>query len=320
MNFSLDKFLRPLADSDRSVQIYNVSDIVKYTINPFSVTRLNISNNLLNVNLKYNKVISLDFRTTNEAKAALIKFQEQLDLLRKKVPYVIDKQIQNYVDYNDDNNTLQNQPSASSDILVENIWIESNLIPTDLTDALSSTIVSSMSSTMSWVNNTYSFKINSPDSNRVRVVPDNYGSFYEPLLFSSLDMSPISATGIPYWKLSDDIVTFYGGFPSVPVVNPTNPPIIKYFKYTGRFGTFNLIGGSTNIIEATGMSSSITLPSIIRRDNIISVTINGVLVYRWSYVGNNLIIDESSIGYLVEPTDLIRIETNVEPGGSFSTI
>ena len=51
MNFSLDKFLKPLADSDRNVQIYNNSDVVQYTINPFSVTRLNISNNLLKVNL-----------------------------------------------------------------------------------------------------------------------------------------------------------------------------------------------------------------------------------------------------------------------------
>lgn len=319
MNFSLDKFLRPLADTDRSIQIYNVQDIVKFTINPFSVTRANVSNNLVNVNLKYNKVISLDFRTHNEAKAALIKLQEQLDILRKKVPYAIDKQIQNYVNFNDENNPLLGG-STTGDILVENIWVESDLIPTDIVDALSSTIVSSMSSTMSWVNNTYSFKINSPDSNRVRVVPDNYGSFYEPILYSSVDMSPISATGIPYWKLSEDIVTFYGGFPSIPVVGPTNPPIIQYFRYTGRFGSFNLIGGLTNIIEATGMSSSITLPSNIRRDNIISVSINGVMLYRWSYSGNNLLIDESAIGYQVEPTDLIRIETNLEPGGSFSTI
>lgn len=319
MNFSLDKFLRPLSDTDRSIQIYSVQDILKYTINPFSVTRTNVSNNLVNVNLKYNKVISLDFRTHNEAKAALIKLQEQLDTLRKKVPYAIDKQIQNYVNFNDENNPLLSG-SPKGDILVEDIWVESNLIPTNITDALSSTIVSSMSSTMSWINNTYSFKINSPNSNRVRVVPSNYGSFYEPILYSSVDMSIISATGVPYWRISEDIVTFYGGFPSIPVVGPTNPPIIQYFRYTGRLGSFNLIGGLTNIIEAVGMSSSITLPSVIRRDNIISVSVNGIMIYRWSYNGNNLIIDESAIGYTIDPTDLIRIETNIDPGGSFSTI
>lgn len=319
MNFSLDKFLKPLADSDRNVQIYNNSDVVQYTINPFSVTRLNISNNLLRINLKYNKYHSLDFRTINEAKAALVKLQEQLDTLRKKVPYSIDKQVQNYVDFNDNAILSQGVGGSTSDILVENIWVESNLIPTDISDALSSTIVSSQSATMSWVTNSYSFVIN--PNQKTKVVPDDYASFYQPLLFSSVDMSPISATGTPYWKISGDVVTFYGGFPSIPVVSPTNPPIIKYFKYTGRMGSFNFVGGLTNIIETTGTSNIIPLTSNIRRDNIISVTINGVLVYRWSYNSfNELVIDEVSLGYQVEPTDLIRIETNTEPGGSFSVI
>lgn len=319
MNFSLDKFLKPLADSDRNVQIYNNSDVVQYTINPFSVTRLNISNNLLRINLKYNKYHSLDFRTVNEAKAALVKLQEQLDTLRKKVPYSIDKQVQNYVDFNDNAILSQNGGGSTGDILVENIWVESNLIPTDISDALSSTIVSSQSATMSWVTNSYSFVIN--PNQKTKVVPDDYASFYQPLLFSSVDMSPISATGIPSWKISGDVVTFYGGFPSVPVVTPTNPPIIKYFKYTGRMGSFSFVGGLTNIIETTGTSNIIPLTSNIRRDNIISVTINGVLVYRWNYNSfNELVIDEVSLGYQVEPTDLIRIETNTEPGGSFSVI
>lgn len=319
MNFSLDKFLKPLADSDRNIQIYNNSDVVQFTINPFSVTRLNISNNLLKVNLKYNKVHSLDFRTINEAKAALVKLQEQLDILRKKVPYSIDKQVQNYVDFNDNAIIQQGTGGGSGDVLVENIWVESNLIPTDINDALTSSIVSSMSSTMSWIENTYSFKIDL--NQKTRVVPDDYAQFYQPLLFSSVDGAPISATGIPYWKISEDVVTFYGGFPSVPLVSPTKPPVIKYFKYTGRLGSFNFVGGLTNIIETTGTSNIIPLTSNIRRDNIISVTINGVLIYRWSYNSfNELVIDELSLGYQVESTDLIRIETNIEPGGSFLVI
>ena len=319
MNFSLDKFLKPLADSDRNVQIYNNSDVVQYTINPFSVTRLNISNNLLRINLKYNKVHSLDFRTINEAKAALIKLQEQLDTLRKKVPYSIDKQVQNYVDFND--NAIISQVGSgesANNILVENLWIESNLIPTDISDALTSPIVASQSATMSWIPNSYSFVIN--PNQKTRVVPDDYATFYQPLLFSSVDMSPISATGIPSWKISGDVVTFYGGFPSVPIVTPTKPPIIKYFEYTGRVGSFNFVGGLTNIIETTG-TSSIQLTPNIRRDNIISVTINGILIYDWSYNSSNqLVINESSLGYQLDPSDLIRIETNTEPGGSFSVI
>jgi hypothetical protein len=319
MNFSLDKFLKPLSDSDRNIQIYNNNDVVQFTINPFSVTRLNISNNLLRINLKYNKVHSLDFRTINEAKAALIKLQEQLDILRTKVPYSIDKQIQNYIDFNNNVISQQNTGSRKGDILIEDLWVESNLIPTDINDALSSTIVASSSATMSWVQNSYSFVID--PNQKTRVVPDDYGDFYQPLLFSSVDMTPISATSIPYWKISGDVITFYGGFPSTPVVTPTNPPIIKYFKYTGRLGSFNFVGGLTNIIETTGTSNIIPLTSNIRRDNIISVTINGILIYRWTYNSlNELIIDEASLGYQVEPTDLIRIETNTEPGGSFSVI
>jgi len=319
MNFSLDIFLRPLTEQDRSVQIYNNDNVIKFTINPFSVTRINVSNNLIQINIKYNKVISLDFSSHNEAKNALSKLQTQLDYLRRNVPFAIDKQIQNYVDNNIDNISLDIPVEENKDILIESIWVESNLIPTDIISALSSPIVSSVSSTMSWIPSSYSFSINSSN----KIVPDNYGDFYQPILISSVDMTPISATsGYPlqYWKLVNGVVTFIGGFPSFPVVGPSNPPIIKYFKYAGRFGTFNLIGGNTNIIETTGTTASISLPLSIRRDNIISVTINGVLVYRWSYVSNDLIIDESSIGYAIEPTDLIRIETNTEPGGSFSTI
>jgi hypothetical protein len=319
MNFSLDKFLKPISNSDRNIQIYNNSGVVQFTINPFSVTRLNISNNLLKINLKYNKVYSLEFRTINEAKAALIKLQEQLDILKRKVPYSIDKQVQNYVDFNDNVINQNNTSIKKRDILVENIWVESNLIPTEINDALSSTIVASSSATMSWIQNSYSFVIN--PNQKTRVVPDDYGDFYKPMLFSSVDMSPISGTGTPYWKISEDVVTFYGGFPSIPFVSPNNPPIIKYFKYTGRLGTFNFVGGLTNIIETTGTSNVITLPSNIRRDNIISVSINGILIYRWTYNSfNELIIDEAAIGYQVEPTDLIRIETNTGLGGSFSVI
>lgn len=329
MNFSLDRFLKPLTDSDRNVQIYNNSGVVQYTINPFSVTRLNVSNNLLKINLKYNKVHSLDFRTTNEAKAALVKLQEQLDILRKRVPYSIDKQIQNYVDFNDNAIISQGLDSGyANDVLVENIWVESNLIPTNLTDALSSTIVSSQSATMSWIPNSYSFVID--PTQKTRVVPSKYGSFYEPSLFSSVDMSPISATGIPYWKISGDVVTFYGGFPSIPVVTPDKPPIIKYFKYIGRVGTFNFVGGLTNIIQITGTSSiiqitttysTIQLTPNIRRDNIISVTINGIVVYDWSYnLNNQLVIDHVLLGYQIDSDDIITIETNIEPGGTFSVI
>jgi hypothetical protein len=319
MNFSLDKFLKPLTDADRNIKIYNNNSIVQFTINPFSVTRTNVSNNLLKINLRYNIVHVLDFRTPSEAKLALIELQAQLDVLRNYVPYSIDKQIQNYVDFND-NMIITNQSVKSEDVFIENIWVESNLIPTSIIDALNSPIVASISTTMSFVqSSSYSFVIN--QNQKTRVVPTRYGTFYEPLLFSSVDGEPISATGIPRWEILEDVITFYGGFPSVPVVGPSNPPVIQYFEYIGRLGSFNLIGGLTNIIETTSGSNIIQLTQNIRRDNIISVTVNGLLIYRWEYNSlNQLIIDESELGYEIQTTDTIRIETNIEPGGTFSFI
>jgi len=96
--FAIDSFLRPLLVTDKNIHVYDTTNTLVYTINPFSVTSVNISNNLISVNLKFNKVVSLDFRSTYEAKAAILKFQQQLDVLRKNVPYAIDQQIQNYVD------------------------------------------------------------------------------------------------------------------------------------------------------------------------------------------------------------------------------
>lgn len=319
MNYSVNKFLKPLAETDRNVQIWNNAGIIKFTVNPFSVSRTNVHNNLVHINLKYNKVIPLDFSTSTEAREALEKLQWQLDILRDKTPFSIDKQIENYIENNiEPDTTLIN---FEPNIRVEKIWVESDLIPTDIIVATSSPLVEYKEVTSVWIPNTYSFEVPyDVGDDDLYIVPDNYGTFYDPTLHSSVDDMPVSATGPPSWKLSGNVVTFYGGFPNTPIVDPTNPPVLKYWKYTGRLGTFNFVGGKTNIMETTGTSNVVTLPTGIRENNIISVTINGVLVYRWSYSGNDLVIDETSLDYSVEPEDLIRIETNMSPGGLFTVI
>lgn len=97
MSYSYDKFLRPITSSDKSIKILDNTNDIKYTIDPFVITNVSVTNNILRVSLKSLKVILLDFSTSNEAKIALIRIQEQIDVLTNKVPILIDKDIKNYV-------------------------------------------------------------------------------------------------------------------------------------------------------------------------------------------------------------------------------
>ncbi len=97
MSYSYDKFLRPLASTDRNVLIQDNSLVLKYTIDPYSVISSFANNNLLKINLRGNKLIMLSFSTTNEARQALKLFKERCDILTEKIPLFIDKKIENYV-------------------------------------------------------------------------------------------------------------------------------------------------------------------------------------------------------------------------------
>lgn len=96
MNYSYNKFLRPLTSSDTNIQIIDNSGIIRYTINPFAIINTFVYNNVVKVDKK-NGSISIPFSTSNDAKVALTKIQLQIDTLRKKTPILIDKQIENYV-------------------------------------------------------------------------------------------------------------------------------------------------------------------------------------------------------------------------------
>lgn len=96
MSYSYDKFLRPITTTDKNIQIIDNTGIVKYTINPFSVINVMVSNNLLKINMKQGRVILINFSTTAESKLAISRIQEQLDILREKTPLLIDKQIESY--------------------------------------------------------------------------------------------------------------------------------------------------------------------------------------------------------------------------------
>ena len=197
-----------------------------------------------------------------------------------------------------------------SDVLVDDIWVESNLIPSVYATASVSTIVQASTASTTYVPDSYSFNMNLSPTERKRTVPDRYGLFYAPVLKSQLGNTVSVVTG---WVLQGDVVSFTKGFPYNPgdPVDDANPPIVEYWKYTGRLGSFNFVGGVTSIMEVTGVVSPIiSVPSVVRADNIISVTINGVLIYRYSYAPGALTIDTVNLGYGLDLDDIIRIELN----------
>lgn len=65
MSYSYDKFLRPITSSDKSIKILDNTNDIKYTIDPFVITNVAVTNNILRISLKSLKVILLDFSTSS---------------------------------------------------------------------------------------------------------------------------------------------------------------------------------------------------------------------------------------------------------------
>jgi hypothetical protein len=98
MSFSLNRFLRPLTDTDKIVRIYDDRNLPVHTINPFSVLRVFINNLNINVSLTNNRAIVVDFKTVEEARDGLTKLQSYIDQLRNKTPKVINQETEKYVE------------------------------------------------------------------------------------------------------------------------------------------------------------------------------------------------------------------------------
>lgn len=94
--YRYNKFLRTLSPNDTNIQIQNNSGDLKWTIEPYNVLNVMISNNLLKINV-VNKVIIIPFSSINESKLALPLFQEHLDELKSRDPLLIDKKIENII-------------------------------------------------------------------------------------------------------------------------------------------------------------------------------------------------------------------------------
>lgn len=98
MSFSYDKFLRPLTSTDNEIHIFDNDGNLVHNINPYQISSSIISGNLLKINFRKGKVISIPFSSLNEAKLAIAPFQSQVDELIAKEPIFIDQQVKNYVD------------------------------------------------------------------------------------------------------------------------------------------------------------------------------------------------------------------------------
>jgi hypothetical protein len=84
-NYSLNKFVREAKPTDNLVTIYNINGLPTYTVNPLSITRVLVQNNLVVLTTNKNVVINLDFTDNNEARLALVELQRQFDIIRKRI-------------------------------------------------------------------------------------------------------------------------------------------------------------------------------------------------------------------------------------------
>lgn len=97
MSYVYEKFLKPLKDTDKILRIYDDLESLRYNINPFSIQRVFVVGQNINILLSGNRTIVLDFLTVEEAKSALSKFQNYVDILKNRATPVVDKEVSVFV-------------------------------------------------------------------------------------------------------------------------------------------------------------------------------------------------------------------------------
>ena len=96
MSYSVSNFLLSKSSSDYNIVVQNSLGELT-TIKTFNIVNIFSINNLIKIKLKGQDIVTLDFNTQVEAIAALQILKEQWNTARQLVPYVIDKDIANYV-------------------------------------------------------------------------------------------------------------------------------------------------------------------------------------------------------------------------------
>lgn len=118
MPYIYNNFLKPITQSDRLIQILDSDGVVKYILNPFSILNTQVNNNIVRLSLKNDKIIILDFYSSDEAKSAIVSLQQQIDTLTQKIPLRIEKETENFVE-----NITTLTPNG------ENLYIKGHLLP-----------------------------------------------------------------------------------------------------------------------------------------------------------------------------------------------
>lgn len=204
------------------------------------------------------------------------------------------------------------------DVFIEDIWTQTNLIPS-ASPGTSPVLEWKSGLTMSHISNSYSFKSDTFIIDNV--VPSyKYGTIYEPILH---DVNGVTVSNIINWKLERGIVTLYSGFTSSSnlIIDEDNPPLLSYWRYIGNKGNLGSGGtgsfAGTTIIKIDSSVPSwvppyyvVPFPYSIINSDIISITVNGVLIYDYVYSSTlqTITLNEVELGYTLDNIDIIRVE------------
>jgi len=96
MAYDVNNFFVRVSQSDSLLHLKDTSGKVQWTINAFDIVSSFVSNNLLKINTK-TEYIQLDFGNSTLSKMALTNLQNQIKLLREKLPVQVPTEIKNYV-------------------------------------------------------------------------------------------------------------------------------------------------------------------------------------------------------------------------------
>ncbi len=83
--YKLENFVRTAKPTDNLVTIYNSDGDPAYTINPLSITRNLVQNNLIKLTTNKNILINLDFSDNREARLSLVELQKQFDIIKGRI-------------------------------------------------------------------------------------------------------------------------------------------------------------------------------------------------------------------------------------------
>lgn len=224
-----------------------------------------------------------------------------------------------------------------NDIQLNDVWLESNQIPTVESIAASSSILyKHVDIVTEHIPNSYSFKVPvltaSPNILETRlainsIIPEEYDpffyttgiSFYSPKL-KTYDNKPIPPN-YRGWKLLGDTITFYDGFMpfSELTIDKDHPPIVTFYEYIGtRLDSIIALDANNRIFQISGAHGTISgtnfllpLPTYATKtSDVINVWINGLMIFNNYQINtpNVLTIDMNGIGYDVDSGDLIYVE------------